>query len=568
MKDWIIKEEGDSTTVDNIAKELNVDKVLANLLVQRGITNFDDAKEFFRPNLENLHNPYLMKNMDKAVERLEKAIADNEKILIYGDYDVDGTTSVALVYSYLKNYYDNLGFYIPDRYAEGYGISFKSIDFAKENDFSLVIALDCGIKAVDKIDYANTKNVDYIICDHHTPGNVIPNAVAVLDQKQDDCNYPYKELSGCGVGFKLLQAYSEKNNLPKEKLFSYLDLVVISIASDIVPITGENRVLAYFGLKELNKNPRLGLKSIIKIAGASDKNLTISDIVFKIGPRINAAGRINDANDSVKVLVAQTEETAEEFAKIIDNYNIERREIDLKITNQALAEIEENIELKDQKSTVLYNPNWHKGVVGIVASRLIEKHYKPTIVLTLSNGLITGSARSVQGFDLYAALDKCSDLFVNFGGHKYAAGISLKEENLEEFKQRFEKEVANTITEESLKQKIIVDSNLELSEITPKFYRILQQLCPFGPENMTPIFVSKNVINAGYTKRVGEDKSHLKLNISQNNYKVDGIAFGMGDFYDKIKTSKFEVCYNIEENHFRGNTSLQLMVRDIKVNLD
>ena len=479
--DWIIKPDGDADKVKKLAKEINVSQTIANMLVQRGIESYDTAKAFFRPELEHLHDPFLMKDMDVAVERLYSAMNKGEKILIYGDYDVDGTTSVALMYSFLKETYSKLDYYIPDRYTEGYGISNKGIDFAAENDFSLIIALDCGIKAVEKIDYANSKNVDFIICDHHTPGDKIPDAVAVLDPKRVDCDYPYKELSGCGVGFKLIQALTLKNKLNDESLWDYLDLVAVSIASDIVPVTGENRVLAYYGLIKLNESPRLGLKSIIDVAQLTNKQITISECVFKIGPRINAAGRIQSGKSAVELLIAKEKDFAWRMSRDINNLNVTRQDLDKQITDEALKMIAESEDWQNSKSTVLYKEGWHKGVVGIVASRVIEHYYKPTIILTRSNGMATGSARSVAGFDLYKAIDSCSDLLENFGGHMYAAGLTIKPENLEKFRTKFETEVAKVITPDQLIPKVKIDAEIKLADITPKFYSIIKQFAPFGP---------------------------------------------------------------------------------------
>ena len=571
MKKWNIKQSVDKTKISELSKNLNISNVLTNLLIQRGIDNFDKAKKFFRSNLNDLYDPFLMKDMAVAVERLNRAIQNQEKVLIYGDYDVDGTTSIAMMYSFLKEYLNNINFYVPDRYDEGYGISFKSVEYAAENNFNLVIALDCGIKAVDKINLANKKNVDYIICDHHTPGETLPEAVAVLDPKRADCNYPFKELSGAGVGFKLLQAFTIKNNYDFDKLFSLLDLVAISIASDIVPIIDENRILAKFGLDIINKNPRTGIKSIIETSGLNNKNIIISDIVFKIGPRINAAGRIKNANDSVNVLISENKDEAKEFADTINKHNINRRDLDSSITKQALEIINNNPDLQKRKTTVLYNESWSKGVIGIVASRLIEHYYRPTIIFTKSNNLLTGSARSVNGFDIYEALEKCSNLFVSFGGHKYAAGLSIKPENFDEFSETFEKIVSETIKSDDLIQKINIDSEIEFDEINNSFFKILKQLCPFGPGNMTPVFVSRNVSDNGKSRLVGNDKSHLKLSVFQksNRQSIDGIAFGLGEYLEKIqKNNNFDLCYTIEENTFMNRTSLQLMVRDIKINND
>lgn len=565
---WILKPDADIEAVERLAGELNVSKTIANMLVQRGIDSFDTAKAFFRPELNQLHDPYQMKDMDLAIGRLNQAMANDEKILIYGDYDVDGTTSVALMYSFLKETYQKLDYYIPDRYTEGYGISNKGIDFAAENNFALVIALDCGIKAIEKVDYANKKNIDFIICDHHTPGDKIPDAVAVLDPKRNDCDYPYKELSGCGLGFKLAQALTIKNKLGTEKLWKLLDLVVVSIASDIVPITGENRVLAFYGLKKLNKSPRLGLKSIIDIAQLSKKQITISECVFKIGPRINAAGRIESGKRAVDLLIAEENDFAWKISRDINNLNVTRQDLDKRITGEALNMIAESEFMQNSKSTVLYKDDWHKGVVGIVASRVIEHYYKPTIILTKSNGLATGSARSVAGFDLYQAIDACSNLLESFGGHKHAAGLTIKPENLEKFRIKFESEVSRMITPEQLIRKQKVDAQIKLAEITPKFYNIIKQFAPFGPGNMSPVYVSKNVWDGGKSRAVGQDKTHLKLDVvDESKAYFSGIAFNIAKQYlpDIKKNKKFDICYSVEENEYMGRTTLQLRVKGIKM---
>ncbi len=566
-KRWIINEPGDSQTVKLLMEALGVDEVIANLLVQRGITDYQKAKDFFRPSLDNLHDPFLMKDMDKAVARLNKAIENQERILIYGDYDVDGTTSVALVYTYLKPHFDYIDYYIPDRYAEGYGISTKGINYAADNNYSLIISLDCGIKAVERIAYANSKNVDFIICDHHTPDDKLPDAAAVLDPKRLDCNYPCDALSGCGVGFKLMQALAQHRNWDFETLIPLLDLVAVSIASDIVPIVGENRVLAHFGLERLNSNPRVGLKTIIKLSGATH-DLKINDIVFKIGPRINAAGRIQSGKHAVHLLVAENEETAKLIGDSINDMNEDRKELDHSITDEALDLVAKNKMLLAKKSTVLFSRKWHKGVIGIVASRMIETYYKPTIILTESNGFATGSARSVDGFDLYNAISSCSDLLENFGGHKYAAGLTMKIENVPLFQQRFEEYVCQHITDDMLQPQIKVDAKISLTSITPKFYRILKQFEPFGPQNMTPVFVSEQVVDYGYSRQVGRKKEHLKLSvvddIREGNVR-NGIGFSLGSFYPKICTGiPFDLCYSVQENEYMGKTELQLMIRDIK----
>ena len=569
---WIIAKDADKQLVKSLSESLGIDEILATLLVQRGITNYEEAKDFFRPSLEHLHDPFLMKDMDKAVDRLQKAMNDGEKILIYGDYDVDGTTAVALIYTYLKNFVNKkkIEFYIPDRYEEGYGISYKGIDYAADNGFGLVIVLDCGIKAVEKIEYANQRGVDFIICDHHRPDEVIPNAVAVLDSKRPDCEYPYKELSGCGVGFKLISALSIRLGRPIEEVYELLDYVAVSIAADIVPITGENRVLAYFGLKQLNKNPRPGIAAVLRQAeqkNALERELTISDLVFLIGPRINAAGRLEKASDSVRLLLATNSEHAEKLAASINDLNSKRREFDNAITEEALQMINADEKLRNAKSTVIFNENWHKGVIGIVASRLTDSYYRPTIVLTRSGNLITGSARSIKNFDIYDAIDDCSDLLEHFGGHKYAAGLSLKPENLEKFSERFEKYVSEHLEEDDLTPELNVDIQMDFTNITPKFVRILKQFAPFGPGNLSPVFLTKNVVDAGFSRAVGNRK-HLKLSVMQQgntDFVFSGIAFQKGDLYEKIHEKEpFTMCYYIEENFWQGKTTLQLNVKDIK----
>ena len=568
---WVIKSTANSDKIELLKSQLNIDESLATLLVLRGVKSFDEAKAFFRPSIDDLHDPFLMKDMDKAVDRLIEAIRKNEKILIYGDYDVDGTTSVALVYSFLIKYYQNIDFYIPDRYLEGYGVSEKGIDYAVDNDCKLVIALDCGIKAVKKVNYAKNKNVDFIICDHHTAGDGLPEAVACLDPKRDDCSYPDKNLSGCGVGFKFLQAFCRKMNLLDEekRLCDYLDLLAVSIASDIVPIVGENRVLAAIGLKQLNTNPRVGLKSIMKIAGMEDKEFIISDIVFKIGPRINAAGRIESGREAVELLISENESYASPLSVNINAFNETRKDLDREITLEALDIISHSERLTNRKTTVLYNQNWHKGVIGIVASRLTETYYRPTVILTESRGFAAGSARSVEGFDLYKAIDACSDLLETFGGHTYAAGLTLKIENIDLFAQRFEQVVSETILPEQLIPKIEIDTELNFNQITPKFYRILKQFMPFGPGNMTPVFITRNVMDYGTSKLVGKDRSHLKLELisKHSGTIVQGVGFSMGKHFDRIKNNElFDVCYTVEENFFNGKTTLQLNVRDIRFN--
>lgn len=565
---WNLKKQGDQNEVKHLSAALNVNMVIARLLVQRGIKTFNEAKAFFRPRLSDLHDPFLMKDMDKAVDRLESAIIKKEKVLVYGDYDVDGTTSVAMMYIFLKLRFDEIEYYIPDRYSEGYGISPQSIDYAENNGFTLIIALDCGIKAVEKIANAKARGVDFIICDHHNPDDEVPPAIAVLDPKQPDCNYPYKELSGCGVGFKFLQAYCQKNNFELEEIYDLLDLVVVSIASDIVPLTGENRVLAYYGLKKLNSNPGIGLQTIINFAGLNGNEITISDIVFKIGPRLNASGRIEHGKKSVQILVSNDEDKSDLLGEEIDSFNEIRKTLDRDITQDALDMIENTLELKNMNSTVLYNRDWHKGVVGIVASRVTEQFYRPTIILTESNGLATGSARSVRDFDLYEAIGQCSDLLESYGGHMYAAGLTMKIENIPEFRRRFEEIVTKQITDMQQIQTIEVDAKIPLSEITPRFFRILKQFAPFGPHNMTPIFITEDVFDAGTSRLVGKNEGHLKLDLVEpdvNSGIFPGIAFNQSDKFDLITSGlPFDVCYSITENEYRGKTNLQLYIRDIK----
>ncbi|MCB0805157.1 MAG: single-stranded-DNA-specific exonuclease RecJ [Bacteroidales bacterium] len=579
-KRWVLKKQGDEDTIRHLSEVLNIDRNLANLLAQRGIKTFEEARSFFRPSLDELHDPFLMNDMEKAIERIDAAIANQEKILVYGDYDVDGTTAVSLVYTFLKSVYNNIDFYVPDRYDEGYGISYKSIDFAAENGFTLVIVLDCGIKAVEKIKYAKDRGIDYIIADHHRPGDELPEAVAVLDAKRPDSTYPYDELSGCGVGFKLIQGYAAKNNIPFENLIKYLDLVVVSIASDIVKITGENRILAYYGLQLINSNPRPGIEAILRFSGINrlangkhtaeksifSKNLTISDLVFLVGPRINAAGRIESARNSVKLLIADNVSEAAELAERINDFNTERKDLDAQTTLEATQMIVDDAELQKAKSTIVYDPGWHKGVIGIVASRLIESYYRPTIVLTKSNGLITGSARSVKDFDVYDAVDACSDLLEHFGGHKYAAGLSLKPENLDTFKKRFEEFVCDNITSLMMTPEVEIDAKISLNDINKKFFRILKQFAPFGPGNMSPVFLSENLIDTGHGRVVG--KNHLKLEVVHKDirgFPVSAIAFQQSEHLDHIKQSKpFNICYHIEENEWNGTVNLQLNVKDIK----
>jgi single-stranded-DNA-specific exonuclease len=566
-KKWLIKEKGDNVVVRQLAEALGVTESLANLMVQRNIKTPADAHMFFHPSLEYLHDPFMMKDMNIAVDRLSTAIKRNEKILVYGDYDVDGTTAVALVYSFLREQYSNVEYYIPDRYKEGYGVSFQGIDFAVQNNCRIIITLDCGIKAVEKIKYAKNKGLDVIVCDHHYPGDEIPGALAVLDPKQPGCNYPYKELSGCGVGFKLIHAYSKIQGIPFSSISQYLDLVAVSIASDIVPITGENRVLAYFGLKQLNDSPQTGLKEIIKEAEVS-RALTIEDVVFKIGPRINAAGRMETGGRAVELLISSDTKLATGMSKEINNYNNERRTVDRVITTEAMRMISEDPRAVNAKTTVLFNPSWKKGVIGIVASRLIETYYRPTVILTESNGFATGSARSVQGYDLYQAIEACSDLLESFGGHMFAAGLTLKKENIEPFIERFEQFVSNTITEDQMVPRVLVDTELSFTEINEEFFNVMNQFQPYGPENMTPIFVTKGVFDSGTGRMVGANGEHLKLDLcheSTGTKTIPAIAFGQANHNEYIrKGNPFDICYSVEMNEFRGNRNLQLNIRDIK----
>lgn len=551
---------------DNLSAELSINPVLSQLLVQRGIETVDEARRFFRPQIQDLYDPFLMNDMHIAVERLNLAMGRKEKILIYGDYDVDGTTAVALVYKFLQNFYSNLDYYIPDRYDEGYGVSYKGIDYAAENDFTLIIALDCGIKEIEKIKYAKRKGVDFIICDHHNPDDELPEAVAVLDPKRADSTYPYQHLSGCGVGFKFMQAFAINNGIDFSHIYNLLDFVAISIASDIVPITDENRILAFYGLKLLNSNPSLGLKGMIELCGLAEKEIGITDIVFKIGPRLNASGRIKSGKEAVDLLLTKDVTLARERSEDINQYNQTRKELDKNMTEEANLILENAANFADCRTIVLYNDAWHKGVIGIVASRLTEYYFKPSIVLTLSNGLVTGSARSVPGFDIYKALDACRDILENFGGHTYAAGLSLKESNLPVFKERFEEYVATNILPSQLIPQIDIDAELMFSEITPKFYRVLKQFNPFGPDNNKPIFLTKRVYDYGTSRLVGRDQEHLKLELvdSRSENIMNGIAFGMHVHNDYIKgLNPFDICYTIEENNYNGSTYIQLMIKDI-----
>ena len=565
---WILKEPADQSKVDRLSAEVGIDKVLAELLVKRGVETFDQARAFFRPSLDDLHDPFLMKGMHEAVERLHQAITGKEKILVYGDYDVDGTTAVALVYSFIQRFTKNVGFYIPDRYDEGYGLSYKGIDHAAEGGFSLIITLDCGIKAIEKVEYAREKGIDVIICDHHLPEETLPAAVAVLDPKREDCNYPFDDLSGCGVGFKLVQGYSQQYGIPFETLSPLLDLLVVSIASDLVTMVGENRVLAHYGLKVLNEHPCEGLLAMINLSNLEPGHITIDDIVFKIGPRINAAGRMESGRLAVELLKATDTRSAMAIGEKINDNNNERKNIDREITQEAIEMVQNGECLSSENATIVYNPKWSKGVVGIVASRLVEAFYKPTVVFTKSNGFVTGSARSVAGFDLYEAIESCADLLENFGGHVYAAGLTLKEENLAEFARRMDAFVAGKITSEMLVPIVDVDARLDFSQITPKFFRILKQFQPFGPGNNNPLFVTENVYDAGSGRKVGAGGVHMKLDLiqeSQPYHQIAAIAFNMAGSFDYIREGNpFDVCYAIVENYYRGSSTLQLRIRDIR----
>ena len=564
---WILKEPADPEKVTRLATEVGIDRVLAELLVKRGVETFEEARSFFRPDLSNLHDPFLMKDMDRAVERVRKAIVSGEKILVYGDYDVDGTTAVALVYSFLKRFSSNIDFYVPDRNDEGYGVSLKGVDWAYQNGFTLIITLDCGIKAIEKTEYASERGIDMIICDHHLPDAELPAAVAVLDPKREDCSYPFDDLSGCGVGFKLVQAYSQRYNVPFESLIPLLDYLVVSIASDLVSVVGENRVLAHFGLKQLNDSPRAGLFAMITLSKLEPGHVTIDDIVFKIGPRINAAGRMETGRLAVELLTSDDLDSAMEIGEKINENNNERKSIDREITQEALEMVQNGQCLSWQNATIVYNPNWNKGVVGIVASRLVEAFYKPTIVLTKSNGFVTGSARSIQGLDLYEAIENCSDLLENFGGHVYAAGLTLKEENLAEFSERVNRFIGEKVTEEMMTPVIELDAKLDFARITPKFFRILKQFQPFGPGNNNPLFLTENVYDDGNGRKVGAGGVHMKLDLiqeSQPYHRISAIAFNMSDFYEYIKAGNpFDVCYSIVENYYRGTSTIQLRVKDM-----
>ena len=563
-KRWNLKSFEQQKVID-IANQLNISEILGRLLVQRGIDDFKTAKKYFRPQLDELYDPFLMKDMDKAVIRLQKAIKNNHKIMIYGDYDVDGTTSVSMVYHFLSQLTSNIEFYIPDRYAEGYGVSAKGIAYAASVNVDLIITLDCGIKAIDRVAEGNKEKIDFIICDHHQPGLEMPEAIAVLDPKRPDCEYPFKELCGCGVGFKLLQAFCMKEDMGTDKLHPYLDLVALAIGADIVPIIDENRIMAYYGLKQINSNPRMGLKMLLQTAKAN-KQITVTDLVFIAGPRINAAGRIKSGRKAVELLISSDEEIALEFSKDIEDDNLLRRDLDRNITKEALLMIDNNPDWQDTKSTVVYDAGWHKGVIGIVASRLIETHFRPTVVFTNSGDVAAGSARSVKGFDLYKALEQCADVLIQFGGHKYAAGMTIEIDKIDAFREKFEEVVSNTIDPDCLIPKVNIDAELDFTKISSRLYRIIRQMEPFGPGNMAPIFVSRNVVDFGYSKAVGGEGEHLKLFVRQNGSEAyGGIAFNMGKHYPEVKSGNpFDIVYTIEENTWNGKVSLQLRIKDLK----
>ena len=569
-KRWVIKDDPEREVVVKLIEEVGVSRPVANILAQRGIKTFDEAKSFFRPEISGLHDPFLMKGMEKAVDRIELAIAANENILIYGDYDVDGTSSVALLYSFIAAEYDQIGYYIPDRYNEGYGISAAGIEFAEDNSFSLIVALDCGTKAVKLIAEAKAKGIDFIVCDHHMPGPELPDAI-LLNPKQSGCDYPYKDLCGCGVGFKLVQAINQTRGKELDDVYHLLDLVMVAIGADIVPMTGENRILAYYGLHLLNQTPRVGFEALLKLANKTGE-LSVTDVVFSIAPRINAAGRIDSGNKAVQLLLAETFEDVDQISKLINTHNETRKGLDREITQEALQMIEKDEWLLNATSTVVFNKDWHKGVVGIVASRLIESYYRPTVVLTESNGKAVGSARSVHGFNVYEAINECSDLLEQFGGHFYAAGMTLDLDQVVPFKLKFDQVVARTITDEQLVPEISIDCEVDFRDIfeeqrggIPRFYRILKQIGPFGPENKRPVFVSRAVKDTG-SSRILKDE-HLKLVLMQEDYPglvLNGIAFGQAEWFDTLKAGPIDIVYTLEENHWNGSSSLQLMIKDIR----
>lgn len=566
---WKSKNEPDISLVENLKTKLNAPDIIARMLVQRGIDSIEKVNSFFNPRVEDLYDPFLMKDMDKAIERIQLAQDNKEGVLIFGDYDVDGTTSVALVYSFFKDKFTKIDFYIPDRYNEGYGISNQGIDYAKSAGITLIIALDCGIRSIDKIEYAKSLGIDFIICDHHLPGDSIPNAVAVLDPKRNDCDYPFKELAGCGIGLKLAQAYAQVCGLDERSYLQYLDYATLSIASDIVPIEDENRVIAYYGLKIINQQPRIGLKQLIKIA-VNKEHLSIGDLVFYIGPRINAAGRMKDAKTAVKMLIAEDEATANSFVSELQTQNEERRVVDQQITKDLKEIVEKNPILLNRKTLIFYQEDWHKGVVGIAASRAIELYYRPTIILTKgSDNTLVGSARSVRGFDVHAALEKCSEHLIQFGGHMYAAGMTLKSEKLDDFREAFEAAGADLLTEELLTPKVYYDAELDINDVNYRFYSIINKMAPFGPANMTPVFYANGLKDDGTGKIIGKTAEHLKLNLKRPSGPIPALAFGMADQFPAIKKAdSFEACFQINENIFRGNRTLQLMLKDIRITND
>ncbi len=566
---WKPHKTPNAEAVELLKNEINAPDIIAQMLVQRGIDTVPKVRAFFNPRIADMHDPFLMKDMDKAIERIQKAQKEGEGVLIFGDYDVDGTTSVALTYSFFKDKFKKIDFYIPDRYKEGYGISEAGINYAKSAGLSLIIALDCGIRSIDKINYAQTLGIDFIICDHHLPGDELPKAAAVLDPKRSDCEYPFKELAGCGIGLKLAQAYAQVHDLDDREYLQYLDLATLSIASDIVPIQDENRIIAHFGLKIINQNPRLGLKRLIEIA-INKEELSIGDLVFYIGPRINAAGRMSDAKSAVRMLLAETQEVADRYVLELQSQNEDRKIVDQEITADFKKIIAETPSLLDRKTHVFYQENWHKGVVGIAASRAIEQYYRPTIILTKSaEGILAGSARSVQGFDIHAALEKCKEYLLQFGGHKYAAGMTLKAENLQAFSDAFEQVGREVLTDDILTPKIYYDALLDVNEVNYRFYSIIQKMAPFGPGNMTPIFYAKGLKDDGTGKIIGKTEEHLKLNIKRPSGSIPSLAFGMADQFPAIKKAgSFEACFQINENIFRGSRTLQLMLKDIRFTND
>ncbi len=561
QKRWnILKAE--ERAISSLQDSLKINRILCKILVQRGITSFEEARHFFRPQLNQLHSPWLMKDMEKATSRVLQAFHQKEKILVFGDYDVDGTTAVACMYKFLKTQHEQVDFYIPNRYKEGYGISKAGIDFAKENGFTLIIALDCGIKSVEHVTYANTLNIDFIICDHHLPDEKIPDAIAILNPKQKDCGYPFKELCGCGVGFKLISALCEKLNLPDETPHEYLDLVATAIAADIVPIIRENRVLTFHGLKKANENPNLGIKALSTLS-AIKLPMHIHNLVFMIAPRVNAAGRMDDARKAVQMFIAETENEALHFAEMLHSDNTDRKEADSSITQEALELISNNSEWAKRKSTVVFQSHWHKGVVGIVASRIIETYYRPTVVLTQSGDYVAGSARSVSGFNLYEAVHACREFLLGYGGHFAAAGLTLETDKVDVFREKFEEIVSATITEDLLIPEIIIDAEIQLKDITPSFYNILQQMEPFGPENMTPVFIAKGVRDTGFSRIVKED--HLKFVIQQGDTTITGIGFNMADKFSIVESGRpFDIVFKIDENEWNGNKNLQVRVEDVR----